>query len=186
MPFLLHTRASSISVCVTLKAWSRGRSCSRPRCFYCLPARWAQRHSRCQYALPGNSVGISCRPMIFIARDVSDDNGFCKPPVCGICGASSTSLRGRPCAGLSGGKSYPGEPGQLRPFDDFFVRDGGPSVAWHVAPQAPPARCLIAPHIDLHLGGMHTPTGTGISTSTDNPPPSSSLGWPMRHPCRFC
>jgi hypothetical protein len=53
------------------------------------------------------------------------------------------------------GKSYPGEPGQLHTFlDNFFVRDGGPG-AWHsTAPhQTPPARCLIAPHIDFHRGG---------------------------------
>ena len=53
------------------------------------------------------------------------------------------------------GKSYPGEPGQLRAFlDNFFVRDGGPG-AWSrtARRQTPPARCLIAPHIDFHRGG---------------------------------
>jgi AmmeMemoRadiSam system protein B len=52
-------------------------------------------------------------------------------------------------------KAYPGEPGQLRTFlDHFFVRDGGPG-AWSGTSrrQAPPARCLIAPHIDFHRGG---------------------------------
>ena len=35
--------------------------------------------------------------------------------------------------------------------------------------------------------GTRMPTGTGISTSKGNPPPSSSLGWPMPHrPCHFC
>lgn len=53
------------------------------------------------------------------------------------------------------GKSYPEQPGQLRAFlDEFFVRDGGPG-AWRDAVQSskPPARCLIAPHIDFHRGG---------------------------------
>ncbi|MGE3538831.1 MAG: AmmeMemoRadiSam system protein B [Candidatus Tectimicrobiota bacterium] len=52
-------------------------------------------------------------------------------------------------------KSYPGQSSQLRAFlDHFFVRDGGPG-AWSTPPppQATPARCLIAPHIDFHRGG---------------------------------
>ncbi len=53
------------------------------------------------------------------------------------------------------GKSYPDQPGQLRAFlDAFFVRDGGPGT-WSGTSRrsAPPARCLIAPHIDFHRGG---------------------------------
>ncbi len=52
-------------------------------------------------------------------------------------------------------KSYPAHPTQLRTFlDAFFVRDGGPGT-WSGASrrQAPPARCLITPHIDFHRGG---------------------------------
>jgi MEMO1 family protein len=52
-------------------------------------------------------------------------------------------------------KSYPGQPGQLCAFlDNFFLRDGGPGP-WSstLRRQAPPARCLIAPHIDFHRGG---------------------------------
>lgn len=53
------------------------------------------------------------------------------------------------------GKSYPEQPQQLRAFlDTFFVRDGGPG-AWRDTRRTatPPARCLIAPHIDFHRGG---------------------------------
>ncbi|MBM3223427.1 MAG: AmmeMemoRadiSam system protein B [Candidatus Tectomicrobia bacterium] len=54
------------------------------------------------------------------------------------------------------GRSYPAEAGALRVFlDDFFVRDGGPGAWQHTgrSQAAPPARCLIAPHIDFHRGG---------------------------------
>ncbi len=53
------------------------------------------------------------------------------------------------------GASYPEQPAQLRALlDDFFVRDGGPG-AWRDGGRrdVPPARCLIAPHIDFHRGG---------------------------------
>jgi AmmeMemoRadiSam system protein B len=52
-------------------------------------------------------------------------------------------------------KSYPGKPHQLRIFlDNYFLPDGGPGL-WSstLRRQAPPARCLIAPHIDFHRGG---------------------------------
>src|SRR5262245_19896044 len=53
------------------------------------------------------------------------------------------------------GRSYPGEPDQLRAFlDNFFVRDGGPGEWRSTARrQTAPVRCLIAPHIDFHRGG---------------------------------
>jgi MEMO1 family protein len=52
------------------------------------------------------------------------------------------------------GKSYPGEPGELRDFlDAQFTRPGGPGGRPMSPPDAPPLPGAVIPHIDYHRGG---------------------------------
>jgi len=54
----------------------------------------------------------------------------------------------------SAGASYPGEPGELGEWlKGFFSAEGGPGWLENANPARPPARGLIAPHIDFARGG---------------------------------